>query len=72
MFSRRGLFGLTVGGAAAAVTARLAPIAWLEPPVQHVYLSLQDIVTTTLRARSGELAENMMRSNALLRKLMKV
>ena len=32
-------------------------------------LTLSEIVSTTLRARSGQLADNVMRSNALLQRL---
>ena len=71
--SRRGLFGFG-GAAAAVVTAQFAPFGWAfdTPTVTTGYIQLSEIVATTLRNRSGELAEHMMKNNALLVRLNKV
>lgn len=74
--SRRGFFGLLAGAAAAPIVAKLpapvaSPYAWTEVSAGYTVtnLSLQDIVTATLRARSGVLLDNMTRNNALLERL---
>ena len=72
--SRRGLFGFSGAAAAAVITAKFAPFGWAfnAPIVTTGYIQLSDIVATTLRNRSGELAEHMMKNNALLVRLNKV
>lgn len=67
--SRRGLFGLFAGAIATPVLAKLTPFtpaAFTEP----VYnLSLSDIVAVTLRARSGQIADNLLRVNPLFARM---
>lgn len=76
--SRRNFFKL---GSAAALTPLVPPIESIAPVekgveviLPHIYQSnkiFYDVITDTLRNRSGILAENITRHNALLLKLEK-
>lgn len=68
MLNRRNiLLGLIVAPAVVRASSLMPVKSWLwEAPKP---LSMTDIVTATLRARSGRLAEDMMRNNAFLGRL---
>lgn len=76
--SRRGFLGFLVAAPLAPIAAKLAPpvaspYAWTEVSAGYAVtnLSLADIVTATLRARSGMIADNLTRNNALLDRLVR-
>lgn len=66
--SRRGFFGFLAGAAALPIVAKLpAAEAYAFREVSYGYsVSLSEIVTMTLRARSGLVANSLMTRNALL------
>jgi hypothetical protein len=66
--SRRGLFGLLIGAAVTPAFAKLQPYALGQVSYSHS-LTLSEIVTETLRARSGIIAASLMKGNALLDRL---
>lgn len=69
--SRRGFFGFLAGVAALPITAKLpAGEAYAVKGVTYSSsLSLQEIVSETLRMRGPTIAGDLMKSNALLARL---
>jgi len=76
--NRRGFMGLILGAAAAPAIVRAASLmpvrgGFTTAPaliLPNVYQdNLSDIIAATIRMHSGRLAENIMKNNALLRRL---
>jgi hypothetical protein len=69
--SRRGFFGLIAGAAAIPLVGKLPPVALTNYRTASVAYgpSLSEIVSTTLRARSATIADNLMKASPLLESL---